>query len=146
MAYIGLDDKLGMEVMKCYGLEKELGTVKASLLKESDEHDSLRVAVQLVFDDLELALEQEMSLYEFRAIQIMDQVHEIMRDVLCFGVHRSFVIARSHYENINLAMMSQGFVPIYSNTELEDIENEVAPLAQDLSTKIEDEIIPQRIS
>ena len=55
MAYIGLDDKLGMEVMKCYGLEKELGTVKASLLKESDEHDTLRVAIQLVFDDVELA-------------------------------------------------------------------------------------------
>ena len=45
MTCIGLDDKLGVEVMKCHGLEKELDEVKASLLKESDEHDSLRVAV-----------------------------------------------------------------------------------------------------
>ena len=37
--------------------------MKASLLKESDEHDTLRVAIQLVFDDLELAPEQEMSLF-----------------------------------------------------------------------------------
>ena len=65
----------------------------------------------------------------------------MVRDVLCFGVHRSFAIARSHYENIDLETMSQGFMPGYSNTELEDIKKEVAPLAQDLSTKIEDEII-----
>ena len=37
-------------------------------------------------------------------------------------------------------------VPIYTDTELDDIEKEVAPLAQDLPTKIENEIIPQEIS
>ena len=57
MTWIGLDDKLGIEVMKCHDLEKELNEVKASLLKESDEHDTLHVAVQLVYDDLELASE-----------------------------------------------------------------------------------------
>ena len=45
MTWIGLDDKLGAEVMKRRGLEKELNEVKASLLKESDEHDSLHVTV-----------------------------------------------------------------------------------------------------
>ena len=54
--------------MKIHGLEKELDEVKASLLKESDEHDSLRVAIQLVFDNLELAPEQEMSLFMVRTI------------------------------------------------------------------------------
>ena len=47
--------------MKSHGLEKELGEVKASLLKESDEHDALCVTVQLVCDDLELTPEQETS-------------------------------------------------------------------------------------
>ena len=75
------------------------------------------------------------------AIQIMDWVHDIARGALRFGVNRSFAIAHSHYENINLATMSQGFMPSYSDTELEDIKKEVVPLAQDLSTKIEDEII-----
>ena len=37
--------KLGAKVMKSHGLEKELDEVKASLLKESDEHDTLRTAV-----------------------------------------------------------------------------------------------------
>ena len=69
-----------------------------------------------------------------------------MRDALRFGVHRSFAITHSHYENIDLAMMSQGFALIYTDTELEDIEKEVPPLAHDLSTKIEDEIIPQGVS
>ena len=33
-------------------------------------------------------------------------------------------------------------MPGYSDVKLEDIEEEVAPLAHDLSTKIEDKIIP----
>ena len=76
----------------------------------------------------------------------MDWAHDIVRGALCFGVNQSFAIARSHYENIDLVTMSQGFTPSYSDAELEDIEKEVAPLAHDLSTKIEDEIIPQKIS
>ena len=40
--------------------------------------------------------------------------------------------------------MSQGFAPIYADAELDDIEKEVAPLAHDLSAKIEDEIVPLR--
>ena len=40
--------------------------------------------------------------------------------------------------------MSQGFVPIYTDAELDDIEKKVAPMAHDLSAKIEDEIIPPR--
>ena len=57
MTWTVLDNKLGVEVMKRHGLEKELGEVKASLLKESDEHDALRVTIQLVCDDLKLAPE-----------------------------------------------------------------------------------------
>ena len=68
------------------------------------------------------------------------------RGALRFGVHWSFAIARSHYENIDLATMSQGFVLGYSEAKLEDIKKEVAPLTHDLSAKIEDEIIPQKIS
>ena len=42
-------------------------------------------------------------------------------------------------------MMSQGFTLGYSDKELEDIEKDVAPPAQDLSVKIEDEIIPKKL-
>ena len=52
---------LRVVVTKSRSLAKELGEVKATLLKESDEHDALRVAIQLVCDDLELVSAQETS-------------------------------------------------------------------------------------
>ena len=57
MAWTGLGNMHGVEVMKSHGLEKELDEVKASLLKEIDKHDTLHVVIQLVFDDLKLAPE-----------------------------------------------------------------------------------------
>jgi hypothetical protein len=41
-------------------------------------------------------------------------------------------------------MMSQGFVPGYTQDELEEIKEMVAALVQDLARKIEDEVIPPR--
>ena len=61
MTWVGLDDKIGAEVVKSHGLENELSEVKDTLQKESDEHDNLCIAIQLVCDELELALEQEIS-------------------------------------------------------------------------------------
>ena len=69
---------------------------------------------------------QEMSSLAVHVVRIMDWAREMARDALRFGVHQSFTIARSHYENIDLATMSQGFAPGYSEAELEDIEKEVA--------------------
>ena len=68
MSWIGLDDKLGVEVMKSHEMEKELGEVKAPLLMESNEHNTLRVAIQLVCDNLKLAPEQETSSFIVRVI------------------------------------------------------------------------------
>ena len=62
-----------------------------------------------------------------RATHITDRACDMARGVLRFGVHRLFAIARSHYENINLVMMSQGFAPVYIDAELDDIEKEMAP-------------------
>ena len=57
MTWAGLDDKLRAEVVKSRGLEKEISEVKDTLQMESNEHDSLRVIIQLVCDELELASE-----------------------------------------------------------------------------------------
>ena len=78
--------------------------MKATLLK--DEHDTLCITIQLVCDDLKLDPTQETSLLTVHVIRIMDQSCKMARDTLCFGIHRSFVIACSHYENIDLATMS----------------------------------------
>ena len=79
-----------------------------------------------------------------RTTWITNQARDMARGALRFGVHRPFMIARSHYENIDLAIMSQGFAPVYTDAELDDIKKEVAPLVDNLSAKIEDEIIPPR--
>ena len=55
MTWIGPDGRLTTEVTKSHSLGKELGEVKATLLKETEEHDALRIAVRLVCSDLELA-------------------------------------------------------------------------------------------
>ena len=47
------------------------------------------------------------------------------RGVLRFGIHRSFMIARSHYENIDMVMINQGFAPIYTDVKLDVIEEEL---------------------
>jgi hypothetical protein len=38
-----VDEKLGEEVVSRRRLEKELGEMKTTLLKESDEHDTLQL-------------------------------------------------------------------------------------------------------
>ena len=55
MTWTGLGGRLTAEVTKSHSLDKELDEVKATLLKEREEHDALRVAVRLVCSDLELA-------------------------------------------------------------------------------------------
>jgi hypothetical protein len=115
-------------VVKSYNLEKELAEMD-SLQKESDEHDTLHITVGVVYDNLELAPTQEMSSLAVPTPRITDRACKIVRDALRLGVCRSFAIARSHYENMNLAMMSQGFAPGYSDTELEQIEDEMVSLA-----------------
>ena len=88
-------------------LERELSEVKANFVKEADEHDALWVADGLVFDDLGVASEQERSSLTARAISITNWAHEMAKQALHHGVQQLFVIARSHYENIDLQMMSQ---------------------------------------
>ena len=63
-----LDNRLGAEVVKSRGLERELDEVKASRLKESDEHNALCITVQMVCDDLELAPTQETSSLMVRVV------------------------------------------------------------------------------
>jgi len=70
MTWASLNNKLGAKVVKSRSLEKELSEVKDTLQKEGDEHDNLRVVVQLVCDELELASEQETSLLVVHATQI----------------------------------------------------------------------------
>jgi hypothetical protein len=104
--------------------------VKDTLQKESDEHDTLRVTVGVVYDDLKLAPAQETSSLTVRVTRITNRAHEMTWNTLHFGVQQSFVVARSHCENINLEAMGQGFAPGYGDDELDKIEKLVATLRE----------------
>jgi hypothetical protein len=46
-----------------------------------------------------------------QVVNILDRACGMAKRALHLGVQRSFAITRSHYENIDLQAMSQGFTP-----------------------------------
>ena len=127
------------------GLITELAEAWRILQAESDEHDLLRTAIGVVFDDLEVVRSEGTSSLVARAIDITARVCQLKREALRSGITQAFAIARSHYtESIDLETMSLGFVPGYEASKLNKIETAVAPLAQDLANRIEDIVLPQR--
>jgi hypothetical protein len=81
-------------------------------------------------------LEQKGSSLVVRATRIVNRVREIMRLTLYFGIQQSFTIACSHYENIDLMAMSQGYVPGYTDTQLDKIEKMAAFPANNLANSL----------
>jgi hypothetical protein len=72
-------------------------------------------------------------------------MHALERNALRAGVLHSFVIAHSHYrDSIDLDTVSLDYAPGYEGKELEEIEMVVAPIVQDLSSRIEDVVLPRR--
>jgi hypothetical protein len=96
----------------------------------------------VVCDNLKLAPAQETSSLVVRVTRIIDWAHEMTQNVLHFGIQQSFAIARSHYENIDLEVMGQGFGPGYEDDELDEIEKTAAAPARSLADQIEGEVIP----
>ena len=114
------------------------------LQPESDDHDALRAAVGLVFYDLGVTPAAETSSLAVRVTQILDRARALAREALYTGVHRAFAIVRSHYINIDLPVINEGFAPGYTDAELDEIEAVVAPLSWDLADKMEDRVLPRR--
>ena len=105
----------------------------------------MRAAVGLVFNDLRVGPTGETSSLAVRVTQIPNQVCVLAREALYTGVHRAFAVARSHYIDIDLPVISEGFTPSYTDTELDEIEKEAAPPAQDLAKKVGEEILPKGV-
>ena len=104
----------------------QLFEVQGQLQSESDDHDTLRAAVGLVFDDLEVAPAVGTSSLAVRVTQILDRARALAREALYTSIHHAFAIARSHYINIDLTVISEGFVPGYADAKLDEIEKETA--------------------
>ena len=119
--------------------------MRGQLQSESDDHDALRAAVRLVFDDLGVALTAEMSSLAVRVTQTSDQVRALAREALHTGVHCVFAIALSRYIDIDQPVINEGFTLGYTDTELDEIEKEAEPPVRDLVEKFEEEILPKNV-
>ena len=103
--------------------------MRGQLQSESDDHDALHATIGLVFDDLGVTPAVETSSLAVRVTQILEWARALTREALHTGVHHAFVVAHSHYIDIDLPMISEGFAPGYTDAELDEIEKEAAPPA-----------------
>ena len=112
---------------------------------ESDELNVLKVALGVIYDDLQVVQAEGTSSLMARATDITVRVRQLEKEALRSGITQAFAVAHSHYDvNIDLGAMSLGFAPGYEPSELDEIEAAVTPLAETLASKIEDMVLPQR--
>ena len=73
---------------------------------------------------------------------IMARVGQLEEGAFHAGITQAFAITRSHYDQeINLEVMSQGFVPVYEDLELDKIERVVTPLAWNLANRLKETVL-----
>ena len=118
-------------------LGTELAEVRGTLQAETDEHDLLRAAVGVVFDDLGVARPEETSSLVAHAAAITARVSQLEENAFHARITQAFTVARSHYDQeINLEAMSLGFAPGYENSKLDEIEKAVTPIARNLANRL----------
>ena len=99
----------------------------------------------MVFDDLGVARPEESSSLTAHAVDITAQVRQLEENAFHAGITQAFAITRSHYDQeVNLEAMSLGFAPGYENSELDEIEKAVTPIAQNLVNILKDIVLPLR--
>lgn len=99
-------------------MEKDLTKVKADAEASSLNHGNLPSVVGSAYDTLQVAQPEGTNELAARAVQIVGRVHELERHTLRAGVNRSFMIARSHYENIDLEWISLVYTLGYRDDKL----------------------------
>ena len=80
------------------GLNTELAEVWGFLQDESDEHDLLRTAVGVVFNDLGVAWPEETSSLVARAMDITARVRQLEENAFHARITQAFIVSHSHYD------------------------------------------------
>ena len=99
----------------------------------------------MVFDDLGVAQPEETSSLAARAAGITTRVGQLEEDVFHARITQAFTVARSHYDReINLEVMSLVFAPGCEDSELDEIEKAVTPIARNLANRLKGIVLPPR--
>ena len=97
------------------------------------------------FDDLGVARPKEISSLAARALDITARVGQLEENTFHARITQAFAVARSYYaQEVNLEVMSLGYAPSYENSELDEIEKVVTPIAQNLADRMKDIVLPLR--
>ena len=90
-----------------------------------------------------MAQEEGTSSLAAHAAGITARVGQLEESAFHAVITQAFTVAHSHYEKeINLSVMSEGFLPTYEDAELEAIEKAVAPLAKNLADSLKELVLP----
>ncbi|RLN09750.1 uncharacterized protein C2845_PM11G07580 [Panicum miliaceum] len=138
---IAVSVQLKDEETKSQQLSAELVLVKGLLEQKEVELTNLQMAARMALEDLGGSATTEDDMLISQLVHFAEGAQSAVTQVLHLGVRRAFAVTRSHYEDIDLPELSQGFVSGYEEEELEWIEDHVAPLGRALAEKMEDEVV-----
>ena len=92
-----------------------------------------------------MARSEETGSLAAHAVDITVWVRQLEENAFHANITQAFAVARSHYDQeINLEAMSLGFAPGYENSELDEIEKAVTPIAWNLADRMKDIVLPPR--
>ena len=78
-------------------------------------------------------------------MDITTWVSQLEENTFHAKITQAFAIAHSHYDQeVNLEAMSLSFMPGYENSELDEIEKAVTPIARNLANRLKDMVLPLR--
>ena len=101
--------------------------------------------VRVVLDALKVVEPVETSPLTACAAGIMARVGQLEESAFHAGITQAFTVAHAHYEKeINLKVMSEGFMSTYEDDELEAMEKMVAPLMKNLADNLKEMVLPSR--
>lgn len=101
--------------------------VEKEHIEERSNHGALEATVVTVLDDLKMVAPKGMSSLALRAAEIPARVRQQVRGVaqraFGIGVHQTFIVIHTHYEDLELKLLGKGYTPVESKEALEAIED-----------------------
>jgi hypothetical protein len=127
---------------KLVEVDAELLSAWESLKMEQHEHFELRAAAELVCDALGVVqVHPRVSSLRSHLGVAFERAQTQVKEVLHLGMRRALAIFRSHYQKVDLEVLSEGYSDI-PEEELNAINEEVMDPAKTLAAKFEEEVVP----
>ena len=124
--------------------------VQAVLEAETGEHDALQIVARTVCEALEVEGVQSGSSLRSRLTALSGQVRERLRGPLHTGVKRALAVVSSHYADVNVVAISDGYVLPEDD---EEVDEEVMKLMEAveapgtaLASLFKEEVVPPALA